>query len=70
MTAAKLRLARVAMADRETNVGDLCRELGITRQTLSIGTSGRRASCARRAKAARAPATVTQARRRVHHQEC
>ncbi len=34
MTAAKLRLAQAAMADQETNVGDLCRELGITRQTL------------------------------------
>lgn len=34
MTPAKLRLAMAAMADVETNVGDLCRELGITRQTL------------------------------------
>ena len=34
MTPAKLRLAMAAMADIETNVGDLCRELGITRQTL------------------------------------
>lgn len=34
MTPAKLRLARAAMADPETNVGDLCRELGVTRQTL------------------------------------
>jgi DNA invertase Pin-like site-specific DNA recombinase len=34
MTPAKLRLARAAMAARETNVGDLCRELGVTRQTL------------------------------------
>jgi DNA invertase Pin-like site-specific DNA recombinase len=34
MTPAKLRLARAAMADQKTNVGDLCRELGITRQTL------------------------------------
>ena len=34
ITPAKLRLARAAMADRETNVGDLCRELGVTRQTL------------------------------------
>ncbi|WP_373508323.1 helix-turn-helix domain-containing protein, partial [Thiocapsa sp.] len=34
MTLAKLRLARAAMADQETKVGDLCRELGITRQTL------------------------------------
>ena len=34
MTPAKLHLAMAAMADVETNVGDLCRELGITRQTL------------------------------------
>lgn len=34
MTAAKLRLATAAMGKRETNVGDLCKELGITRQTL------------------------------------
>lgn len=34
MTAAKLRLAMSAMGQPETNVGDLCRELGITRQTL------------------------------------
>ena len=42
MTAAKLRLAQAAMADQETNVGDLCRELGITRQTLyrHVGPTG------------------------------
>ena len=34
MTPANLRLAMAAMADQETNVGDLCRELGVTRQTL------------------------------------
>lgn len=34
MTAAKLRLAMSAMSHPETNVGGLCRELGITRQTL------------------------------------
>ena len=34
MTLAKLRLAQAAMASRETKVGDLCAELGITRQTL------------------------------------
>jgi DNA invertase Pin-like site-specific DNA recombinase len=34
MTAAKLRLAMAAMASRDTKVGDLCAELGITRQTL------------------------------------
>jgi DNA invertase Pin-like site-specific DNA recombinase len=42
MTLAKLRLARAAMADPETNVGDLCRELGVTRQTLyrHVGPAG------------------------------
>lgn len=34
MTAAKLRLAMAAMGKPETNVGELCTELGITRQTL------------------------------------
>jgi DNA invertase Pin-like site-specific DNA recombinase len=34
MTAAKLRLAIAAMGKPETNVGDLCQELGITRSTL------------------------------------
>ena len=34
MTAAKLRLAMAAMASRDTKVGDLCTELGVTRQTL------------------------------------
>ena len=34
MTPAKLRLAIAAMGKPETNVGDLCRELGITRSTL------------------------------------
>jgi hypothetical protein len=34
MTPAKLRLAQAAMAKRDTRVGDLCKELGITRQTL------------------------------------
>ena len=34
MTPAKLRLAMAAMGNRETNVGSLCRELGITRSTL------------------------------------
>ncbi len=34
MTAAKLRLAMAAMGHQETKVGDLCRELGLTRQTL------------------------------------
>ena len=34
MTPAKLRLAQAAMAKRDTTVGDLCKELGVTRQTL------------------------------------
>jgi hypothetical protein len=34
LTAAKLRLAMVAMGQQETKVGVLCNELGITRQTL------------------------------------
>lgn len=34
MTAAKLRLAMAAMGQPGTKVGELCRELGITRQTL------------------------------------
>jgi DNA invertase Pin-like site-specific DNA recombinase len=34
MTAAKLRLAMPAMGQPETSVGNLCKELGITRQTL------------------------------------
>ena len=34
MTPAKVRLAMAAMGKPETNVGQLCRELGISRQTL------------------------------------
>lgn len=34
MTPAKLRLAMASMGKPETNVGTLCQELGITRQTL------------------------------------
>lgn len=34
MTPAKLRLARASMGQPDTKVGDLCKELGITRQTL------------------------------------
>lgn len=34
MTPAKLRLAMAAMGKPETNVGELCEELAITRQTL------------------------------------
>jgi DNA invertase Pin-like site-specific DNA recombinase len=42
MTAAKLRLAAAAMGSLETNVGELCTELGITRQTLyrHVGPGG------------------------------
>jgi DNA invertase Pin-like site-specific DNA recombinase len=34
MTAAKVRLAQAGLTNRDTNVGELCKELGITRQTL------------------------------------
>lgn len=34
MTAAKLHLSMAAMRQPETKVGDLCQELGISRQTL------------------------------------
>jgi len=34
MTPGKLRLAQTAMVERDTKVGDLCKELGVTRQTL------------------------------------
>ena len=34
MTAAKLRLAMAAMGQQETKIGELCKELSITRQTL------------------------------------
>ena len=34
MTAAKLRLAQAAMGQSETKVGELCAELGVSRQTL------------------------------------
>jgi DNA invertase Pin-like site-specific DNA recombinase len=34
MTSAKVRLAMAAMGQKEAKVGALCRELGITRQTL------------------------------------
>lgn len=42
MSAAKVRLAMAAMGKPETKVGDLCRELGITRQTLyrHVGPDG------------------------------
>ena len=34
MTPAKLRLAQAAMGQKDTKVGELCAELGVTRQTL------------------------------------
>jgi len=34
MTVSKLRLAMTAMGRPETKVSDLCKDLGITRQTL------------------------------------
>jgi predicted transcriptional regulator len=34
MTAAKVRLAMAAMGQPKTKAADLCRELGVTRQTL------------------------------------
>jgi len=34
MTPAKLRLAQAAVGKPDTKVGDLCTELGVTRQTL------------------------------------
>jgi DNA invertase Pin-like site-specific DNA recombinase len=34
MTPAKVRLAMAAMGQKETKVGELCTELGVTRQTL------------------------------------
>src|SRR5262245_48591169 len=42
MTPAKVRLAMAAMAQPETHIGALCRELGVTRQTLyrHVATTG------------------------------
>lgn len=42
MTAAKVRLAMAAMGQKETKVGDLCKELGVTWQTLyrHVSSSG------------------------------
>lgn len=42
MTPAKVRLAMAAMGQPETHIGALCRELGITRQTLyrHVGPDG------------------------------
>ena len=42
MTPAKLRMAMASMGKPETKVGELCAELGITRQTLyrHVGPDG------------------------------
>ena len=42
MTAAKIRLAMAAMGQPGTKVSELCRELGVTRQTLyrHVGPDG------------------------------
>jgi DNA invertase Pin-like site-specific DNA recombinase len=49
MTVARLRLIQAAIAKPETRIGDLCRDLGITRQTLyrHVGPDGvlRRDGC-------------------------
>src|SRR5271170_7296178 len=41
MTPAKLRLAQAAMTDRDTKVGDLCKELGVTRQPYTASSAAR-----------------------------
>ena len=66
MTPAKLRLARAAMADQETNVGDLCHELGVTRQTLyrHVGPAGE----LREGRAEAAPAATPMIS--AHHRMC
>ncbi len=44
MTAAKVRLAMAAMGQPGRKIGDLCRELGVTRQTLYRTCGTRRGS--------------------------
>jgi DNA invertase Pin-like site-specific DNA recombinase len=58
MTPAKLRLATAAMGNPETNVGDLCRELGVTRSTLyrHVSPTGELRGAGRRHLAVRPPA--------------
>jgi len=60
MTAAKLRLAEAAMGKPETIVGDLCRELEITRQTLyrHVGPDGTLREDGRKLLSARKAADV------------
>jgi len=55
MMAAKLRLAMAGMGKRETNVGALCDELGITRQTLyrHVAPTGHSEGTARKFSASR-----------------
>ena len=55
MTTAKLRLVMAAMGQPETNVGALCRELGVTRQTIyrHVGPDGRLRDHGRKLLAAR-----------------
>jgi hypothetical protein len=50
MTAAKVRLAMAAMGQPETKVSALCRELGVTRQTLyrHVGPDGALRLCGRK----------------------
>jgi len=65
MTAAKLRLAQAAMGQPGTKVGELCAELGVTRQTLyrhvdpngALRTDGLSLLARRRAPAASVPTT-------------
>jgi hypothetical protein len=57
MTAAKLRLAQAAMDKPGTNVGELCTELGVTRQALYRHVDPRGALRTRWRKAARARQT-------------
>lgn len=44
MTPAKVRLAMASMGQPDTNIGDLCRELGVTRQTVLLQSWGSRKS--------------------------
>ena len=44
MTPAKMRLTQTAMAKRDTKVGDLCKELGVTPDALPLRRPQGRAS--------------------------
>lgn len=52
MTPAKIRLAMASMGKPETKVGELCSELGITRQTLYRHVSPDRGAASGRGKTA------------------